>query len=169
MVRELQSIRLPRRKVLIGLGSTILFGKYTTYPLLAADWQKVKAFGVDLEVPATWKRRDYRRPPEDHDEAMFAENARNFAAGAWFSVFPANDELLDQDRTEKPTVIDGRPAKMTDMLTRAEDPPPRRRQIIVYFSDSKMPGFLFDGDSDKWSVLGPTLDRILASIRLPKR
>lgn len=169
MSRKEQSSYLSRRQIVVGLSYTALFCAFTASPLLAAEWQKVKAFGVELEVPSNWKRFEYRRPPEDHDEVQFAENPRNPSAGAWFSVFPNNQELLDPDRTEQPTVIDGRAAKLTDMLTRAEDPPPRRRQIVIYFSDSNAPAFLFDGDADKWSVLGPMLNRILGSIRLPKR
>lgn len=161
---------LRRRDVLLGAGACALFNIAGLHHLAAADsWKKVKAFGVELEVPAQWTRFEYRRPSEDHNEIQFAENRRNIAEGAWFSVFPDNGELLDPDRTEQPFVVDGRPARLTDMLTRADDPPPRRRQIVIYFTDSQMPGFLFDGNSEQWSTLGPILDRIVASIRLPKR
>ncbi len=155
MSQEQPSASLLRRDVLVGLGVTALFCGGATGPLQAADWQKVKAFGVELEVPSAWKRLEYRRPSQDHDEVQFAENAKNFAAGAWFSVFPTNDELLDPDRTEQPTVIDGRAAKLTDMLTRAEDPPPRRRQICVYFSDANAPRFY----STAIPINGPCLVR----------
>lgn len=160
---------LRRRDIVIGTGVWLLSGALPVCALSAEGWRKEKAFGVELDVPSGWKRVEYRKPPEDHDEVMFAENARNLTAGAWFSVFPGNEELLDPDRAEQPTTVDGRPARMTDFLTRAEDPPPRRRQIIIYFADSRMPAFLFDGDSTKWATLGPLLERIVASIRLPKR
>ena len=158
-----------RRSLLLDACAVLLAGILLPRAARALDgWQKVKAFGVELDVPAGWKRFDFHKPPGDHDEAQFAENARNPSAGAWFSVFPNNAELLDPDLTERPITIDGREGKTTDMLTRAEDPPPRRRQIMVYFSDSRAPAFLFDGNAEQWSVLGPVLDRILASIRLPK-
>ncbi len=138
-------------------------------PATQQAWQKVKAFGVELEVPARWKRSEIRKPSSDHDETAFAENPRNLAAGAWFSVFPNSDELIDPDLKEQPIILDGRPALLTDRLTRAEDPPPRRRQIIIYLADKPGPAFLFDGDEDKWSVLGPILSHIQASIRLPPK
>ncbi len=169
MAHEAQFIRLSRRKILAGLSSTALVCGLPLDPLWAAEWQTVNAFGVALEVPASWKRIKLKRPKDDHDEVMFAENAKNFAAGAWFSIFPVNDDLLDPDLKEQPTTIDGRAAKMTDMLTRADDPPPRRRQIIVYFSDPRAPAFLFDANSEQWNIWGPVLDRILASIKLPIR
>ncbi len=137
-------------------------------PAAQEAWQKVSAFGVALEVPAGWKRIDIRKPSSDHDEAEFAQNPRDLAKGAWFSVFPNSDELVDPDRKEQPIVLDGKPAVLTDFLTRAEDPPPRRRQIIFYLVSKRGPAFLFDGDADKWFVLGPILARIQASIRLPK-
>jgi hypothetical protein len=131
-------------------------------------WQKVKAFGVELEVPARWKRVDIRKPSSDHDETEFAENPRNVPAGAWFSVFPNSDDLIDPDHPEQKIVLDGRPALLTDILSRADDPPPRRRQVVIYLSDKAGPAFLFDGDADKWPTLGPILAHIQASIRLPK-
>jgi len=137
-------------------------------PAAQEAWQKVKAYGVELEVPAGWKRIDIRKPSSDHDEAEFAQNPRDLAKGAWLSVFPKSDDLIDPDRKEQPIVLDGKPAVLTDMLTRAEDPPPRRRQIIFYLASKRGPAFLFDGDANKWSVLGPILARIQASIRLPK-
>lgn len=155
-----------RREVLFGICAIGL----TPWSVLAQQaWQKVKAYGVEFEVPAGWKRIELKQPKEDHDEVMFAENAKNFAAGPWFSIFPTNETLLDPDLKEKPTTIDGRAAKMTDRLTRADDPPPRRRQIVVYFSDPRAPAFLFDANSAQWDIWGPVLDRILASIKLPAR
>ncbi|MDI1342863.1 MAG: hypothetical protein PSV22_02020 [Pseudolabrys sp.] len=154
-----------RREVLIGIGAVAL----APWPTLAQQaWQKVKAYSVEFEVPAGWKRSESKRPPQDHDEVEFAENSKNSSAGAWFSIFPTNDELIDPDRAEQPTTIDGRAAKMTDMLTRGHSPP-RRRQIVVYFSDPRAPAFLFDANSEQWNIWGPVLDRILASIKLPKR
>jgi hypothetical protein len=170
MAQGQKTSRLHRRRLLLGAAALVASAALPYRVANAAEpWRKEKAFGVELEVPTGWKRVEYRKPPEDHDEIMFAENARELTAGAWFSVFPNNQELLDPDRTERPFAVDGRPARMTDFLTRADDPPPRRRQIIIYFSDSRMPGFLFDGNSEKWATLGPLLDRIVASIRLPKR
>jgi len=157
---------LARREVLIGTCAVAL----APWPTLAQQaWQKVKAYGVDFEVPAGWKRTDIKRPSQDHDEVMFAENAKNFAAGSWFSIFPTNETLLDQDLKEQPTTVDGRAARMTDMLTRADDPPPRRRQIVVYFTDPRAPAFLFDANSEQWTTWGPVLEHILASVKLPKR
>ena len=157
---------LARREVLIGTCAVAL----ASWPTLAQQaWQKVKAYGVDFEVPAGWKRTDIKRPSQDHDEVMFAENAKNFAAGSWFSIFPTNETLLDQDLKEQPTTVDGRAARMTDMLTRADDPPPRRRQIVVYFTDPRAPAFLFDANSEQWTTWGPVLEHILASVKLPKR
>ena len=157
---------LARREVLIGACAVAL----APWPTLAQQaWQKVKAYGVDFEVPAGWKRTDIKRPSQDHDEVMFAENAKNFAAGSWFSIFPTNETLLDQDLKEQPTTVDGRAARMTDMLTRADDPPPRRRQIVVYFTDPRAPAFLFDANSEQWTTWGPVLEHILASVKLPKR
>lgn len=138
-------------------------------PVAQEAWQKVKAFGVELEVPARWKRVEFRKPSSDHDETEFAENPRNLAAGAWFSVFPNSDELIDPERQEQPIVLDGRPALRTDFLSRQDDPPPRRRQITIYLTDKAGPAFLFDGDENKWSVLGPILAHIQASIRLPQK
>lgn len=169
MINDARPRDLQRRHLVLGAGAAAFFCAMAGTLLAAESWRKASAFGVELDVPARWKRIEYRKPPGDHDEVMFAENARDIAAGAWFSVFPDNGELLDPDRIEQPIVVDGRPAKMTDFLTRADDPPPRRRQIVIYFADSKMPGFLFDGNSEQWSTLGPLLDRIVASIRLPKR
>ena len=161
------SLRLfARRAVLIGAGAVLLA------PLPASaqqGWQKVKAYGVDFEVPSGWKRTDIKRPPEDHDEVMFAQNAKDPSAGPWFSIFPTNETLLDPDLKEQPATVDGRAAKMTDMLTSANDPPPRRRQIVVYFSDPRAPAFLFDANSEQWNTWGPVLEHILASIKLPKR
>ena len=137
-------------------------------PAAQEAWQKVKAFGVELEVPARWKRIDIRKPSSDHDEAEFAENPRNVPAGAWFSVFPNSDDLIDPDHPEQQIVLDGRPALLTDILSRADDPPPRRRQVVIYLADKAGPAFLFDGDADKWPTLGPILAHIQASIRLPK-
>ena len=115
---------LARREVLIGTCAVAL----ASWPTLAQQaWQKVKAYGVEFEVPAGWKRTEIKRPSQDHDEVMFAENAKNFAAGSWFSIFPTNETLLDPDLKEQPTTVDGRAARMTDMLTRADGPPPRRR------------------------------------------
>ena len=157
---------LARREVLIGACAVAL----APWPTLAQQaWQKVKAYGVELEVPAGWKRTDIKRPSQDHDEVMFAENAKNFAAGSWFSIFPTNETLLYPDLKEQPTTVDGRAARMTDMLTRADDPPPRRRQIVVYFTDPRAPAFLFDANSEQWTTWGPVLDHILASVKLPKR
>jgi hypothetical protein len=157
---------LARREVLIGTCAVAL----ASWPTLAQQaWQKVKAYGVDFEVPAGWKRTDIKRPSQDHDEVMFAENAKNFAAGSWFSIFPTNETLLDPDLKEQPTTVDGRAARMTDMLTRADDPPPRRRQIVVYFTDPRAPAFLFDANSEQWTTWGSVLDHILASVKLPKR
>jgi hypothetical protein len=157
---------LARREVLIGACAVAL----ASWPTLAQQaWQKVKAYGVDFEVPAGWKRTEIKRPSQDHDEVMFAENAKNFAAGSWFSIFPPNETLLDPDLKEQPTTVDGRAARMTDMLTRADDPPPRRRQIVVYFTDPRAPAFLFDANSEQWTTWGPVLDHILASVKLPKR
>ena len=157
---------LARREVLIGTCAVAL----ASWPTLAQQaWQKVKAYGVDFEVPAGWKRTDIKRPSQDHDEVMFAENAKNFAAGSWFSIFPTNETLLDPDLKEQPTTVDGRAARMTDMLTRADDPPPRRRQIVVYFTDPRAPAFLFDANSEQWTTWGPVLDHILVSVKLPKR
>jgi hypothetical protein len=138
-------------------------------PVVQEAWQKVRAFGVELEVPARWRRIEIRKPSSDHDETEFAENPRNLAAGAWFSVFPNSDELIDPERQEQPIVLDGRPALLTDFLTRDDDPPPRRRQIIIYLADKVGPAFLFDGDENKWSVLGPILAHIQESIRLPQK
>jgi hypothetical protein len=153
-----------RRGILIGLAIAAAAPR----GIRAAErWTKATAFGVTFEVPAGWKRFDYRKPPGDHDEVQFAENARDISAGAWFSVFPTNRDLLDPDLTVQPTVIDGRRAAMTDMLTRADDPPPRRRQIVIVFDDSHAPAFLFDGNAEQWAELGPVLERILRSIRLP--
>lgn len=155
-----------RREILLGTAAVAL----APWPALAQQsWQNVKAYGVAFEVPAGWKRSEIKRPPQDHDEVMFAENAKNFSDGAWFSIFPTNETLLDPDLKEQPVTIDGRAAKMTDMLTSANDPPPRRRQIVVYFSDPRAPAFLFDANSEQWNVWGPVLDRILASVKLPKR
>ena len=155
-----------RRAVLIGTGAVLL----APLPAPAQQgWQKVKAYGVEFEVPAGWKRIEIKRPPQDHDEVMFAENAKDIAAGPWFSIFPTNDDLIDPDRKEQPTTIDGRAAKLTDMLTSANDPPPRRRQIVVYFADPRAPAFLFDANSEQWNTWGPVLEHILASIKLPKR
>lgn len=137
-------------------------------PAAQEAWQKVKAFGVELEVPARWKRVDIRKPSSDHDETEFAENPRNVPAGAWFSVFPNSDDLIDPDHPEQKIVLDGRPALLTDILSRADDPPPRRRQVVIYLADKAGPAFLFDGDADKWPTLGPILAHIRASIRLPK-
>lgn len=157
---------LARREVLIGTCAVAL----ASWPTLAQQaWQKVKAYGVDFEVPAGWKRTEIKRPSQDHDEVMFAENAKNFAAGSWFSIFPTNETLLDPDLKEQPTTVDGRAARMTDMLTRADDPPPRRRQIVVYFTDPRAPAFLFDANSEQWTTWGPVLEHILASVKLPKR
>jgi hypothetical protein len=157
---------LARREVLIGACAVGL----ASWPTLAQQaWQKVKAYGVDFEVPAGWKRTEIKRPSQDHDEVMFAENAKNFAAGSWFSIFPTNETLLDPDLKEQPTTVDGRAARMTDMLTRADDPPPRRRQIVVYFTDPRAPAFLFDANSEQWTTWGPVLEHILASVKLPKR
>lgn len=157
---------LARREILIGICAVA----FAPWPTLAQQaWQKVKAYGVEFEVPAGWKRIELKQPRQDHDEVMFAENAKNFAAGAWFSIFPTNETLLDPELKEQPTTVDGRAAKMTDMLTRAEDPPPRRRQVVVYFSDPRAPAFLFDANSEQWDIWGPVLDRILASIKLPQR
>jgi hypothetical protein len=157
---------LARREVLIGTCAVAP----ASWPTLAQQaWQKVKAYGVDFEVPAGWKRTDIKRPSQDHDEVMFAENAKNFAAGSWFSIFPTNETLLDPDLKEQPTTVDGRAARMTDMLTRADDPPPRRRQIVVYFTDPRAPAVLFDANSEQWTTSGPVLDHILASVKLPKR
>ena len=162
--------RLRRREVVIGAGAVLLSSIVSVRaPRAAEGWRKDKAFGVELEVPTGWKRLEYHLKRDDHEEVMFAERTPDIASGAWFSVFPGNEELLEPDRTEQPTVVDGRPARMTDFLTRAEDPPPRRRQIVIYFTDSRMPAFLFDGDSTQWATLGPLLDHIVASIRLPKR
>jgi hypothetical protein len=155
-----------RRAILIGICAFT----FAPGPTLAQQaWQKVTAYGVEFEVPAGWKRIELKQPRQDHDEVMFAENAKNFAAGAWFSIFPTNETLLDPLLKEQPVTIDGRAARMTDMLTRADDPPPRRRQIVVYFSDPRAPAFLFDVNSEQWNMWGPVLDRILASIKLPKR
>jgi hypothetical protein len=157
---------LARREVLIGTCVVAL----ASWPTLAQQaWQKVKAYGDEFEVPAGWKRTDIKRPSQDHDEVMFAETAKNFAAGSWFSIFPTNETLLDPDLKEQPTTVDGRAARMTDMLTRADDPPPRRRQIVVYFTDPRAPAFLFDANSEQWTTWGPVLDHILASVKLPKR
>jgi hypothetical protein len=157
---------LARREVLIGTCVVAL----ASWPTLAQQaWQKVKAYGVDFEVPAGWKRTEIKRPSQDHDEVMFAENAKNFAAGSWFSIFPTNETLLDPDLKEQPTTVDGRAARMTNMLTRADDPPPRRRQIVVHFTDPRAPAFLFDANSEQWTTWGPVLDHILASVKLPKR
>ncbi len=161
------SIPLARRAVLIGAAAAALSAPW---PALAQQaWQKVKAYGVEFEVPAGWTRLELKRPRQDHDEVMFVENAKNFAAGAWFSIFPTNETLLDPDLKEQPATIDGRAARMTDMLTRADDPPPRRRQIVVYFNDPRAPAFLFDANSEQWTMWGPVLDRILGSIKLPIR
>ena len=136
-------------------------------PLTAQEtWQKVQAFGVQLEVPANWKRFEFRVPRDDHDEIQFAENTRNPSAGAWFSVFPKADELIDPSRREQSIILDGAPAKLTDFMSRPDEPPPQRRQIIMYFNDKRAPAFLFDGDANKWSVLGPILARIQGSIRI---
>jgi hypothetical protein len=157
---------LARREVLIGTCAVAP----ASWPTLAQQaWQKVKAYGVEFEVPAGWKRTEIKRPSQDHDEVMFAENAKNFAAGSWFSIFPTNETLLDPDLKEQPTTVDGRAARMTDMLTRADDPPPRRRQIVVYFTDPRAPAFLFDANSEQWTTWGPVLDHILASVKLSKR
>ena len=160
-------MQFARRSILIGAATTVFSAPWPTRAQPA--WQKVKAYGVELDVPAGWKRTEFKRPPQDHDEVMFAENAKNFSAGAWFSIFPTNETLLDPDLKEQPATVDGRAAKMTDMLTRAEDPPPRRRQIVVYFSDPRAPAFLFDANSEQWATWGPVLDRILASVKLPTR
>lgn len=137
--------------------------------LAQETWQRVKAFGVEFEVPARWKRINISKPSSDHDESQFAQNPRDVAAGAWFSVFPNNEDLIDPERKEQPIVLDGQNALLSDILTRAEDPPPRRRQVVIYLADKRGPAFLFDGDEDKWSSLGPILDHIRASIRLPKK
>lgn len=152
--------------MLLSAGVCLLLAR----PLAAEDaWQKVQAFGVELEVPARWKRFEFRMPRSDHDEIQFAENARNPTAGAWFSIFPKADDVVDLSRPEKSVDFAGKPALVTDFLSRAEDPPPRRRQVVVYFEDKNAPAFLFDGDADKWSRLGPILTRIHASIRLPSK
>lgn len=73
-----------RREVLIGLCAVAL----APWPTLAQQaWHKVNAYGVEFEVPAGWKRIELKQPKEDHDEVMFAENAKNFAASAWFSIW----------------------------------------------------------------------------------
>ncbi len=169
MANDHERLGMRRRDIVLGGGAAVLSCVLPVLALSAEGWRKQKAFGVELEVPAGWKRIEYHLPRDDHEEVMFAEKAPAITAGAWFSVFPGNEALLDPFRAEQPTVVNGRPARMTDFLTRADDPPPRRRQIIIYFVDSQMPGFLFEGDSTKWATLGPLLDRIVASIRLPKR
>jgi hypothetical protein len=65
-------------------------------PAVQEAWQKIKAFGVELEVPARWKRVEIRKPPSDHDETEFAENPRNLAAGPVLGLayFPIVMNLL---------------------------------------------------------------------------
>ena len=163
--------RLRRRDLIVSAAALAATGMaLSTRPASAAasEWRRVRAFGVELDVPAQWKRFDYRKPPEDHDEVQFAENPRDIAAGAWLSVFPTNVDLIDPEREEKTAIVDGRPAKLTDFTSPANEPSPRR-QVIVYFSDARAPAFLFDGDASRWNVLGPILEHILASVRLPTR
>lgn len=149
--------------ILLSLGAACLLAPR---PLAAQEaWRKMQAFGVEVELPARWTRFEYRVPKDDHDEIQFAENARDPSAGAWFSVFPNATDLVDLSREEKSIDLAGRPAILTNFVS----PPgegPRRRQIIVYFEDKRLPAFLFDGEAGKWTTLGPILTRIHASIRL---
>jgi hypothetical protein len=165
LMRHLPVYRIRRRDVFVLAAALAVVGQ-TAHPALAAgEWQKVKAFATEVEVPARWKRLDYRQPLDDRNEAQFVENPRDTAAGAWFSIFPTNADLIHPDRAEEDTEIDGKPAKFTDVILGENDPLPRR-QIIIYFPDPGMPAFLFDGRVERWDELLPVLHHIVESVRL---
>src|SRR3569623_1163479 len=110
-----------RRDIVLGASATVLAAAWPVHaPLAAEEWRKVTAFGVELEVPASWKRREYQLKRDDHEEVMIAEKAPDISTGAWFSVFPGNEELFVPERAVQPTTGDVRPARLTDFLTRAE-------------------------------------------------
>ena len=167
-MRHFPVYRIRRRDVFVLAAALAVVGP-TAHPAFAAgEWQKVKAFGAEVEVPARWKRFDYRKPLDDYDEAQFVEYARDTAAGASFSIFPTNVDVIHPDRAEEDTEIDGKPAKFTDAILGENDPLPRR-QIVIYFPDPGMPAFLFEGRAGRWDELLPILDHIVATVRLTKQ
>jgi hypothetical protein len=164
-MRDLPVYRIGRRDVFIIAATLAVIGPTLQPAFAAGEWQKVKAFGTEVEVPVRWKRLDYRKPLDDRDEAQFVENPRDTAAGAWFSIFPTNTDLIYPDRAEEDTEINGKQAKFTDAIL-GENDPLTRRQIVIYFPDPGTPAFLFDGRVGRWDELLPVLHHIIESVRL---